>query len=160
MRHQLSTVFLASSLVLITVLNAGCSMNDSSPHAKLRSPANTAAIEGQWNLVALGGEPVGDAAALEAMGVPRAPHMVIADDGAAAGFAGVNRYSTRLTVGLGGEASFAPAVSTKMAGPPQAMDLERRFLMDLGRIDAVRAGGDRLVFLSGGAEVMSFTKAE
>jgi heat shock protein HslJ len=135
-------------------------MNDSSPNAKLRAPADTAAIEGQWNLVALGGKPVGDADALEAMGVRRTPHMVIADDGAAAGFAGVNRYSTRLTVGLGGEASFAPGVSTKMAGPPQAMELERRFLMDLNRVDSVRAGGGRLVFLSGGAEVLSFVKAE
>ncbi len=151
---------LALGLLISTLPLPGCSMNDSSPNAKLRAPANTAAIEGHWNLVALDGKPVGDAAALEAMGVRRAPHMVIADDGAAAGFAGVNRYTTRLTVGLAGEASFAPGVSTKMAGPPEAMELERRFLMDLTRVDSVRAGGDRLVFLSGGAEVMAFTKAE
>jgi heat shock protein HslJ len=153
--HALAIGTLVSILPL-----AGCSMNDSSPNAKLRSPASTASIEGQWNLVALDGKPIGDAAALEAMGVRRTPHMTIADDGAAAGFAGVNRYSTRLTVGLGGEASFAPSVSTRMAGPPQAMALESQFMHDLSRVDSVRAGGDRLVFLSGGTEVLSFTKAE
>lgn len=141
--------------------------------APLRAPESVAALEGHWDLVAIEGRPAEN---LEAIGVPRSPHIVIADNGAAAGFAGVNRYSTRLVLDDAGAAFFAPVVSTKMAGHPEANALEMRFLRALGRVDGVRlaaptsddAGAtprgkpapERLVFLAGGTEVLSFTRAE
>src|SRR5690606_19801610 len=92
---------LAGSIALL----AACASTDRNGDAPLRAVERVSAVEGHWTLVAIDGRPVEN---LEAIGVRRPPHMVIADDGAAAGFAGVNRYSTRLVLGPAG-ASFAPA---------------------------------------------------
>jgi len=143
---------LAGSIALL----AACASTDRNGDAPLRAVERVSAVEGHWTLVAIDGRPVEN---LEAIGVRRPPHMVIADDGAAAGFAGVNRYSTRLVLGPAG-ASFAPAIATKMAGQPEANALEMRFLRAIDRVDGVRASADRLVFLAGDAEALAFVRAE
>jgi len=138
---------------------AGCVARPAAAEV-LRAPDAVASLEGDWTLVMLDGQEVGDPATV---GLERAPHITIADDGAAGGFAGVNRFSTRLSLegGPDGRASFAPVMATKMAGPREAMILEERFLRALARVDAARLseGGGRLVFLIGADEALRFERA-
>jgi lactoylglutathione lyase len=78
------------------------------------------------------------------------------EEGTASGSAGVNRYSgayaldgDRLTVG--------PLVTTRMAGPPEAMHAEQEFLASLARIATAVVEADALVLGDdAGGEVLRF----
>ncbi|MEI7447211.1 MAG: META domain-containing protein [Burkholderiales bacterium] len=89
-----------------------------------------------WRLAELGGTPL-DASA-------RGPVTMAFDAaGQVAGFAGVNRYTSRVGAGAGW-IRIAPGITTRMAGPPEAMRLESDVL---GRVQAAalwRIDGDRL----------------
>ncbi len=64
--------------------------------------------------------------------------------GRASGHSGVNRFSAGVKVD-GSSMRFEQALSTRMAGTPEAMALERDFLSRLQNVDAWRIEGDRLV---------------
>ncbi len=83
-------------------------------------------LVGTWSLAALGGEPVNEA------GDPDL-QLTISPDGDVSGFSGVNRFTSRLDLDslYAGRMEFAPIASTRMAGPPEAMELESRFLRAL-----------------------------
>lgn len=155
MRTTLVTIALGAQLALGLTI-AGCAMNNDGP-SSLRAPETVAALEGDWTLVMIETVEVGDPAS---MSMRRAPNITIADDGAASGFAGVNRFSTRLTLGADGAVSFGPAAVTKMAGPPEAMSFEDRYLRLLDSMTGVRASDDRLAFLNGDREILRFERAE
>ena len=72
------------------------------------------------------------------------------------GNAGINRFNAEVAVGEGW-LRVGPAMSTRMAGPPEAMALEAEFLARLKRAGHWRARGDRLRLLdAAGAELLSF----
>ncbi|HEX6884857.1 MAG TPA: META domain-containing protein [Planctomycetota bacterium] len=99
---------------------------------------------GSWRLVELAGS---DLATLA-----RAPELVIEADGKLSGFAGVNRFSGRAVPESleQGELLAGPLAVTRMAGEPQAMEVEQRFLELLGtRLQWRRRGGE-LEWLAGG----------
>jgi heat shock protein HslJ len=156
MRPTLAAIALGASTMILGLSLGGCAMSDSGS-SSLRVPMNIAALEGDWTLVMIESDEVGDPASKQ---MRRAPNITIADDGAAGGYAGVNRFSTRLTVGADGQASFGPAAVTKMAGPPEAMSFEDRYLRLLDSITGVRVGAERLVFLDGDREILRFVRAE
>lgn len=103
----------------------------------------------EWTLVELGGRPVESAGG--------APVPSLRFDGAAAraaGYAGVNRYSGEYTLD-GARLTFGPAVLTKMAGPPERMELERRFTAALAATTRWRIRDRQLELLAGDDYVLA-----
>jgi heat shock protein HslJ len=78
------------------------------------------AIDGSWRLVEIAGQQVD----------PDAPNEIRFVDGQVSGRVGVNRFTGSYTV-AGDTIEFGPAAATRMAGPPELMDLEDRFLAAL-----------------------------
>lgn len=75
-------------------------------------------------------------------------------DGQVSGMAGVNRFSG--TARLDGDRlTLGPLRTTRMGGPPAAMDAENAFLRALDEVVAIRLEGDDLVLLDadGGTQV-------
>jgi len=109
---------------------------------------------GTWRLVELAGSDV--------TALARAPELVIEADGKLSGFAGVNRFSGRAVPEslAQGELLAGPLAVTRMAGEPQAMEVEQRFLELLGtRLEWRRRGGE-LEWLAGGSVRARFVAAE
>jgi heat shock protein HslJ len=75
-----------------------------------------ASPDGSWRLVEIEGEPVD----------PDAPNEIRFDAGRVSGVVGVNRFNGSYTVS-GTTIDLGPATTTRMAGPPEWMDLESRF---------------------------------
>jgi heat shock protein HslJ len=94
--------------------------------------ANGATPTGAWKLVALSGV---DLTALD-----EAPELVIGADGGLSGHGGVNRFSGQADAEVlrGGRLRAGPLISTRMAGPPAAMEAEARFLALLGTTSEIR----------------------
>ena len=61
------------------------------------------------------------------------PTLTLAADGTASGFAGVNRWSGTCTSN-GPTLAFGPLVSTRMGGPPERMELERKYLQSMATV--------------------------
>lgn len=72
--------------------------------------------DGAWLLVEIEGEQVDETA----------PRQVRFEDGHVGGRVGVNRFSGSYSVAWDA-IEFGPAALTRMAGPPELMDLESRF---------------------------------
>ncbi|TLM99077.1 MAG: META domain-containing protein [Actinobacteria bacterium] len=79
------------------------------------------------------------------------------DGGKASGNGGVNSYSATYEAADGGDLTFGPVMSTKMAGPPEAMAQEsaffsalektRRFEFNDGKLVLAGTGNDTLAVL-------------
>lgn len=81
-------------------------------------------------------------------------------DGRVAGGAGVNRYSAEVTSGPDGSLSVGAAVSTKMAGPADAMAAETAYLRRLQEASSYAVDGDTLVINDAdGQSSLTFTRA-
>ena len=91
-----------------------------------------------WEVVEIGGAPVDGAR----------PTLELADDGRAYGSTAVNRWTGAYALD-GDVLSFGPAVSTRMAGPEDAMATERAFLAALLLPLTVVADGSDGVVLAG-----------
>ena len=71
------------------------------------------------------------------------PHLDFGDDGRVSGTTGVNRLMGRYEV-ADGMLTVADAATTRMAGPPEAMEQEQRLLALLDAPQAFVVTGDRL----------------
>ncbi|MGE3172695.1 MAG: META domain-containing protein [Planctomycetota bacterium] len=118
--------------------------------APVPRPARLPDLTGSWQLAA----PVPAGA--------RIPTMTVGQDGSVHGNAGVNRYRGTLdATALGrGQWRAGPFAGTRMAGAPQAMQLEQDFLGALERADTAELHGDRLVLLQGGAPVVELMRPQ
>jgi heat shock protein HslJ/pimeloyl-ACP methyl ester carboxylesterase len=94
------------------------------------------AATGSWRLTTVDGEP---APAV----TTNIPTLNIADDGTISGVAGVNRVRASFTA-IDGRLGLTPIAGTKMAGPPEAMALERAVLDRLQSLTDVTVDGDIL----------------
>jgi heat shock protein HslJ len=91
-------------------------------------------LEGsEWWVVSIGGEPLLDHST---------PTIAFAD-GRVAGRATVNRYHGPYRIVDGG-IELGPVAMTLMAGPPDAMELERRFVEALGGLLPIAVDVDTL----------------
>lgn len=110
------------------------------------------ALQGAWQLVAMPG--------VASVSGPRGPiTMSFEAPGRLAGQSAVNRYSSHVDAAAGWM-RVSSAVSTRMAGPPEAMMLESEFLARLQRAGVWRVDGDVLRLRdAGGAELMSLRRA-
>jgi len=121
MQHRLT------ALLAFALLFAGCAqMQHTDPIESVDIPV------GEYVLTAIEGEPI-DAVLPESA---RTPTMSIERDGGVAGTAGVNRYSTLVQPEFfsGGPYRFREIATSRMAGPPDAMRFEQRFLSLLGQV--------------------------
>ena len=64
------------------------------------------------------------------------------------GFAGVNRYSGPCNLGDDGHLAFPPLITTRMAGPPERMQLESAYLAQLQNARSYAVAGRELTILS------------
>jgi len=106
-----------------------------------------------WQLASMRGAPTAAAGA-------RAPVTMAFDAGSrVSGMSGVNRYGARVDAGPDW-LHVSAALSTRMAGPPEAMELESAFLSRLQRAGGWRVDGDRLrLFDAKGLELMVLRRA-
>jgi heat shock protein HslJ len=100
----------------------------------------------EWTLVKLNGQPID---------VERPPTMQF-QGGKLSIFGGVNRLSGSYALIDNQSVTLGQLVSTKMAGPPELMELERNFSKIMARVDAFHVAGNQLDLLSGGEVVASF----
>jgi heat shock protein HslJ len=72
----------------------------------------------------------------------------------------VNRFTSSVDMDRlrRGEFAMKPAASTKMAGPPDAMRLEDRFLEALGAATGFRVEGESLTLTKGAEPVMRLVR--
>ncbi len=113
---------------------AGCASGGgkaSSEGASMTLEQAVSAVSGEWKLASLGGNPIGDVAGLGG----RVPGFTIAPDGGFSGFGGVNRLASKLDLSklVAGEFALSPVAATRMAGPPELMNLEDGFTAALGK---------------------------
>jgi len=80
----------------------------------------------EWQLVEIDGQPV-------PAGVD--PPLIHFERAAVRGFAGCNRFNAPVTESKPGEITIGPAAGTKMACPPEKMELEARFLEQLAKVN-------------------------
>lgn len=79
------------------------------------------------------------------------PTIAFGEDGSVSGAAGVNRFVGTWSLDEG-VLVFGPLATTRMAGPPERMDLERRFLDVLAaRCTVTRTDGGLLLMSDGGS---------
>jgi putative lipoprotein len=78
----------------------------------------------------------------------RIPTMQFPEANRVSGLAGVNRYSGEVTFSTNGGIAFGPMITTKMAGPPEAMALESNFLDALSLVTRADLSGGKLKLIS------------
>lgn len=143
---------LIAALALATLIVVGC--QSSNPSAS--SAPSIQSLVGTWELTEIMGE--GVRASLP--DGTRLPSLDITADGRISGFAGINRINTSIDLDAlrSGDLQVAPTAMTMMAGPPQLMELERRFVDALTNADQVRIDGDTLHFNDAGTPMLTFTR--
>jgi len=119
---------LTAVLISLLVLGAGCSAGPSGEEPALDGTS--------WKLTSWAEpDPLPDSASITAEFA----------DGRVAGTSGVNRYSASVTSGTDGSFAIDAPISTKMAGPEDAMAAESAYLRRLQAATSYRVDGDTLV---------------
>ncbi len=149
--HRVRPLLLHSILACSLFATAGCETASDAP-----PPIPLAVIVGDWRLAQFGEEAPASLPAEQ----DQRPTLVIDEAGKVNGFAGVNRYGGSLSAEALAEGVFflGPIVSTRMAGPREAMDLETRFLRTLEEASSFRVLDDELVLEAGGKSLLRFTR--
>ena len=94
-----------------------------------------------WKLTEVAGRPV------QVTDGMREPSLVLTGEGSRfAGSGGVNRLLGSYTLD-GGSLSFSDAASTRMAGPPEAMQQEQAIIAALPQVVGYRIAGDQLLLV-------------
>ena len=90
----------------------------------------------------------------------RSPSITILDDGTVHGFSGVNNFNSSVSpVGIqNGVFELSPTAMTMMAGPPDAMRVETRFMSDLQSVNGYVVQGNTLSLTEGGMTLMTFSR--
>lgn len=128
-------------LISLVVLSAGCSSSKDQP-----------ALDGtSWKLTSWAEpDPIPASATITAEFA----------DGGVSGTSGVNRYRAEVTSSTDGTFSIGPALSTKMAGPEDAMAAETAYLKRLQEATSYTIEGDTLrINDADGQPSLTFTRA-
>jgi heat shock protein HslJ len=109
-----------------------------------------AMLDGSWVLASLNGKPIaGDEISLEFDSAA----------GRASGSTGVNRWSGGFKFD-GQSIKFGPLVTTRRAGPPEAMQLEREFTQALDSAAEITGDAERLVLSTGDEQELVFKRRQ
>lgn len=150
----MKTTLIPLSLIIIGLASTilGCSATQSG------GPVGNASPLGDWTLWLIEGETTDTA-------VPRTaktPTLRVAENGQVSGIAGVNNYTGQVLADelAQGKFTLGSVIATRMAGPPQAMALETRFLNLLQQADTIDSNGSTLALRSGGKVLLRFKHAD
>ncbi len=113
-------------------------------------------VLGEWKLDSLQGFDLSKLATSNL----RTPTINFGQDGTVSGFSGVNRFSGKTDLSQLAQGKFAlpNTMSTKMAGPPLANELENKFLGALTSVDGAKMQDSSLLLTKGGETLMRFVK--
>lgn len=137
-----------SALNLITALLAVAVYSGCSPDPETAGIDGHPLAGGNWRLVEAPGLDIPESA--------RTPELRFGDEpGHLSGSAGVNRLTGPYTM-AGGQMSFGQLATTRMAGPPEAMEFESAYLESLRSVDAWRMRGEHLELIRDGTVVAVF----
>ena len=113
--------------------------------------ANPPALIGnEWRCTRIGSRTLTD---------DRTPTLLMTAEGKASGFAGVNRWFGTYSVD-GSTLKFGMLGMTRMAGPPERMQLEQTYADALAAVTRWSVSSGRLQLSEDNALVLEFTKAE
>lgn len=109
---------------------------------------------GSWTLWLIQGEPVETAVPKTA----NVPTLRLDNEGQTSGTAGVNQYGSSVPAGLLAQNRFEleSIIATRMAGPPQAMQLESRFLSLLQQARRYECDGNTLALSDDSGVLLRF----
>ena len=138
-RRPQPSEFMLRTLLLFALVFPGLMACASGARAEVFS------MEGVWQVVELDGR------ACELPG----PEIEFGAE-RVSGSTGVNRFSGEVRTEQG--LFFGPLVTTRMAGAPRAMEVERDFLAALARVDGWKSGGDALELLEGDHPLMRLVR--
>jgi len=132
--------------------------NNPQPTPAASSDAVLASLVGTWRLVSLNGHDISPRLA----SLPKPPTITFAADAGLSGFAGVNRFTGRLDRSALADGVFktSPLAMTRMAGPPDAMQLEGEFATALSKSTAYKLDANTLQLLAGGSLLAAFERAK
>ena len=144
-----------SCLLLTGALSCFPSCSTADPGDLLDAPTHD--LVGVWGLDGFGTR--------ELLVVPesaRQPTLSISSEGVVYGLSGINQYRSSLAFEGTSEGSFSmgPIAATRMAGPPEAMEIETRFLTALQDATGYRVQGNELVLTGAEGDLLRFTRQE
>lgn len=153
----MSVRFIAAAIVCAGICGGCSTMTNLDDLAGASSLADLPQqVLGEWKLDSLQGFDLSKLAASNL----RVPTINFGQDGTVSGFSGVNRFSGKTDLAQLAQGKFAlpNAMSTKMAGPPMANQLENTFLSALTSADGARMHDNGLLLTKGGETLMRFVK--
>lgn len=141
----------ASMVVFSLAINPGCHTS-----RDVAGEQSVSSLSGSWVLDSIEGQPVSQV-------LPAGmqyPSISVQPDGKLTGFGGVNRLSSSLDLSAAESGTFkiTPMISTKMAGPPEAMSLESRFVNLLSETRSFNVSTGTLRLSNARGEIMVFNR--
>lgn len=163
-KSRITAALAATAIAAIGFAIAGCASSSSGGSGEQAHKSDASArqrLAGNWLALSIRGEPVDKMMA----GIPirEFPSLALVEDGRVGGSTAVNRWSAELDIAKAesGEFALGPAISTRMAGPPEAMNVEQKFLDALNSSKQFTIKDGVLILKdAGGAETMRFSKVE
>lgn len=143
----------AAFLSLAVIFVSGCKLVD--PPLK-SDPSSIDAISGQWQIERVNG-------VLVSLVIPsggRAATLTLEIEGSFTAFAGINRLNGTVNTNALGDGIWeaGPVVTTKMAGPPELMELEQSVLSALAESQFVWHVDDALLLKRDGVYVLTLRR--
>lgn len=142
-------LMVTSVFLIMTRRQDRASVPPGTPAATPAAAAGLALAGTEWQCLTIGGMAVKD---------PQPPTIAFGADGRASGYAGVNRYGGAWSSAAGTALKLGPMAATRMAGPPERMELEDRFLDALEGVDSAKVEGVTLTLRRAGAATATFGK--
>ncbi|MGB5966440.1 MAG: META domain-containing protein [Sulfurimonadaceae bacterium] len=134
------------SAIAFSLVIMGCAAAEPTPTAETTTEKSSQTLEGpKWKLLSFG---------LTRMAVPQKA-FIIFKDGRYSGNGGCNSIGGGYSV-EGSKITFTEGMSTMMACPE--LDLEQKYLNDLGSVDAYVIDGDTLDLQSQGKSTLHFKR--
>jgi len=149
-------------LTILAVTLNGCNSMSSSGQAA-KSLDYLSLLTGDWNVSKIDGKD--PASIANTSSITRLPSMSIDPAGKVSGSTGVNRYASNIDPArlASGKFSLSPAATTKMAGTPEASQIETAFTSALSKVSSIDlkslAGGTLSLLGEDGNEVLRFIRA-
>ncbi len=145
-------IALLLAALLMVPLMAACASDDTGPAdstATSGGPRGGEGLVASWSLTG---------AAIDSVQLSEFGITITFTDTTAAGFGGVNQYTTTFTSGPSGDLNFGEIASTKMAGPEEAMQAEQAYLASLETVTGYTVAGDVLELFAGEQEILTYAK--
>lgn len=143
-------------VVVMGSMLAGCKSSGSAAGGSAMTSIKD--LTGDWTLAKLQGV---DLATLLPTSMHK-PNLSFGPDGKVSGFTGVNRLSSALDLEAlaKGQFKLGPAITTRMAGPPEAMSVENKFTTALQQATGAKVSEGTLTLTDGAKELLSFVRGK